>query len=287
MRLLALGCLLLLLGCGTLPPSQRPDNRDRCAWRVCIRTEDGPGGRDYQITNEEPVPVTVLLTFRTVDNIRRPPDGRIEVVIPARGGDTIRVERMGFGPIAADMSIAIDLGSSSTVPEDHLYASPFGGPSARPLIQGFGGDETHLGAMRWALDIAMPSDTPVFAARDGIVLYVQDGFTEGGTDPRLLERSNLVVVAHRDGTMASYGHLSRGLEVAVGDSVSVGQQLGWSGATGFAGQPHLHFHVGLRMLGEPGRTIPIRLDDGSGRPLELSEGVLIEPARTGPERSYF
>jgi len=286
MRLLALGCLVLL-GCGTLPPSQRADNRDRCAWRVCVTTEDGPGGRDYQITNEEPVPVTVLLTFRTVDNIRRPPDGRIEVVIPAGGGDTIRVERMGIGRITADISVAIDLGSSSTQPEDYLYASPFGGPSARPLIQGFGGEETHLGGMRYALDIAMPSDTPVFAARDGVVLYLQDGFTEGGTDPRFLERSNMVVVAHRDGTMASYGHLSRGVEVEVGDSVGVGQQLGWSGATGFAGRPHLHFHVGVRMLGEPGRTIPIRLDDGSGRPLELSDGVLIEPARTGPERSYF
>jgi murein DD-endopeptidase MepM/ murein hydrolase activator NlpD len=168
-----------------------------------------------------------------------------------------------------------------------LYASPFGGTSARPLIQGFDGDETHLGSMRYALDIAMPSDTPVFAARDGVVLYLQDGFTEGGTDPRFLERSNLVVVAHRDGTMASYGHLSRGLEVRVGDTVSVGDQLGWSGATGFAGQPHLHFHVGVRMLGEPGRTIPIRLDDGNGRPLQLTDGVLIEPSRQGPMRRYF
>jgi murein DD-endopeptidase MepM/ murein hydrolase activator NlpD len=286
MRVLAL-CVLFLVGCGTLPPSRRVENRGSCAWRVCITTEDGPAGRDYQITNEEPVPVTVALTFRTVDNLDRPPGGRVERVIPPASGDTIRIRRVRPGPIVADLSVAIDLGSSSTQPDDYLYASPFGGSAPRPLIQGFDGDETHLGSMRYAIDIAMPGETPVFAARDGVVLLVQDGFTEGGTDPKFLERANLVVVAHSDGTMASYGHLSRGLEVARGDSVGVGELLGWSGRTGFAGRPHLHFHVGLRMLGEPGRTIPIKLDDGEGRPADLSEGALIEPARMGPTRRYF
>jgi murein DD-endopeptidase MepM/ murein hydrolase activator NlpD len=133
--------------------------------------------------------------------------------------------------------------------------------------------------MQFSLDFAMPSGTPVLAARDGLVLYLQDGFTEGRADPALLERANLVVVAHADGTMASYGHLSRGLAVAVGDTVQEGQLLGLSGRTGFAGQPHLHFHVGLRMLGEPGRTIPIRMRGRDGVELELVEGALIPPAR--------
>jgi murein DD-endopeptidase MepM/ murein hydrolase activator NlpD len=278
---------VLLTACGRMPPSARAANRDRCAWRVCVTTEDGPAGRDYQITNEEPVPATVLLTFRTVDNLMRPEGGRLERVIPSGGGDTIRVERAAPGPLRADVSVSIDLGASDTQPEDFLYASPFGGAAARPLIQGFDGDETHMGSMRYALDIAMPGDTPVLAARDGVVLYLQDGFTEGGADPHYLERANLVVVAHRDGTMASYGHLSRGLEVQRGDSVAAGALLGWSGATGYAGQPHLHFHVGVRLLGEPGRTIPIQLDDGRGRPLDLTEGMAIEPARSGPLRSYF
>jgi murein DD-endopeptidase MepM/ murein hydrolase activator NlpD len=286
-RAIAIVLCSSLLGCGRLPPSERAANRDRCAWRVCVTTDDGPGGRDYQITNEEPVPATVVLTFRTVDNMVRPEGGKIELVIPAEGGDTVRVERLTGGPMTADLSIAIDLGSSATVPEDYLYASPFGGTSARPLIQGFDGDETHMGSMRYALDIAMPGDTPVFAARDGVVLYLQDGFTEGGTDPSYVQRANLVVIAHRDGTMASYGHLSRGLEVRRGDSVSVGDLIGWSGRTGYAGKPHLHFHVGVRLMGEPGRSIPVQLDDGRGRPLDLRDGMLIEPARMGPVRSYL
>jgi len=180
----------------------------------------------------------------------------------------------------ADVAISIDLGSSATEPDpDAVYGVPFGGGARRPLIQGYGGEGTHLGSMRYSLDFGMPRGTPVLAARDGVVLYLQDGFTEGGADPALLERANLVVVAHSDGTMASYGHLSRGLEVAVGDTVREGQLLGHSGRTGFAGQPHLHFHVGLRMLGEPGRTIPVRMRARGGEEIELVEGAQVPPAR--------
>ena len=114
--------------------------------------------------------------------------------------------------------------------------------------------------MRYSLDFAMPQGTPILAARGGTVFYLQDGFTRGGTNPDLLERANLVAVAHRDGTMASYGHLR-------------------SGATGFAGQPHLHFHVGKRLLGTPGRTIPIKLRGRDGRPLNLEVGSLFAPGR--------
>ena len=96
----------------------------------------------------------------------------------------------------------------------------------------------------------------------------------------------MVVVAHDDGTMASYGHLSKGIEVAVDGTVEVGQLLGWSGRTGFAGRPHLHFHVGLRMVGEPGRTIPIKLrgEEREARGPDRGGG---DPAgRRGPERTF-
>jgi murein DD-endopeptidase MepM/ murein hydrolase activator NlpD len=200
-----------------------------------------------------------------------PPHSSIEIPLPAvRWGE----------PVNADVAISIDLGASTTEPDpDFVYAVPFGGSARRPLIQGFDGDETHLGSMRYSLDFGMPQGTPVLAAREGVILYVQDGFTEGRADPRLLERANLVVVAHVDGTMASYGHLRAGLAVAVGDTVAEGEMLGLSGRTGFAGQPHLHFHVGVRMLGEPGRTVPIRIRDRDGEVIELEDGVLVPPSR--------
>src|SRR5690606_5956867 len=149
-------------------------------------------------TNDEPVPVTVVLTFRSLENLRRPPGSRIERIIPPDSSAVIRLERVGRGRYSADVAISIDLGSSSTKPDDYVYSVPFGGSARRPLIQGFGGEGTHLGSMRYSLDFAMPRYTPVVAARDGVVLLVQDGFTEGRADPRLLERANLVMVAHED-----------------------------------------------------------------------------------------
>ena len=178
-----------------MPLGVEGPRRDQCAWNVCIRSDDDQFGRTYIARNEEPVPATVTLTFSFVRNLWTPEDGRVQRVIPPNSTERIYFHRQMPGSLSANLSVAIDLGSSSTEPDDYVYSVPFGGSAARPLIQGFDGDETHMGAMQYALDIAMPPNTPVFAARDGVVLYIQDGFTEGGTDPALLERANIVVVA--------------------------------------------------------------------------------------------
>jgi len=245
---------------------------------------DGPLGREYTAVNQEPVPVTIVMTFRSVENLRPPPGSRVAVVVPPRTTvDFAHLQPLERGRrVSASATIAIDLGSSTNEADpEYAYAVPFGGSATRELIQGFGGAETHLASMHYSVDIAMPVGTPVLAAREGTVLLVQDGFTEGGTDPELLERANLVVIAHSDGTMASYGHLSRGILVRRGDRVREGAHLAYSGETGFAGQPHLHFHVGNRMLGEPGRTIPIQMKDRFGQPVELVVGSWVEPAKRG------
>ncbi len=274
--------LLLLAGCATATrgPGIREDAN--CAWRVCVTFVNTPSGRGLQAVNREPVPATIVLTFRSSEDLRPGADLPIERVVPPESSAILVHLRtiVQSEAIRPRVTIAIDLGSSSTEPDaDHLYAVPFGGEARRELTQGFGGAGSHLADMRYSLDFLMPEGTPVLAARAGTVLYLQNGFTEGRADPDLLERANLVVVAHSDGTMASYGHLIRGIPVSVGDAVSEGDVLGWSGATGFAGRPHLHFHVGLRMLRAPGRTIPIKLRDRDGRVLDLTVGSLIEPAR--------
>ncbi|MBT2470112.1 peptidoglycan DD-metalloendopeptidase family protein [Streptomyces sp. ISL-66] len=53
---------------------------------------------------------------------------------------------------------------------------------------------------------------------------------------------NEVVIRHADGKYSQYGHLSQ-LSVSTGQSVSGGQTIGLSGATGNVTGPHLHFEI--------------------------------------------
>ncbi|MFD9302731.1 peptidoglycan DD-metalloendopeptidase family protein [Streptomyces sp. NPDC060048] len=53
---------------------------------------------------------------------------------------------------------------------------------------------------------------------------------------------NEVVIRHADGKYSQYAHLSQ-LSVSTGQSVTAGQRVGLSGATGNVTGPHLHFEI--------------------------------------------
>ena len=136
------------------------------------------------------------------------------------------------------------------------YAWPLQGAPLR-VAQGWGGASSHQDlANRHAVDLAAPVGTPVLAGRDGLVMQVESGFSEGAPDLRLDGRANFVRLLHDDGTMALYAHLdANGVFVRPGDRVRRGQRLGLSGSTGFSSGPHLHFVVqanrGMRLESLP------------------------------------
>ena len=84
-------------------------------------------------------------------------------------------------------------------------------------------------------DLRAQTGTPILAANRGRVVLAKDLFYSG----------NAVFVDHGYGLYTTYLHLSK-IDVAVGDMVERGQQLGLAGATGRVTGPHLHW--GVRLL---------------------------------------
>ncbi|MGW6688244.1 M23 family metallopeptidase [Streptomyces sp. NPDC054961] len=82
------------------------------------------------------------------------------------------------------------------------------------------------------VDFIASSGTTVKAVGAGTVVSAGWGGAYG----------NEVVIRHADGKYSQYGHLSQ-LSVSTGQSVTGGQTIGLSGATGNVTGPHLHFEI--------------------------------------------
>ena len=132
-----------------------------------------------------------------------------------------------------------------------LQASAPSGPApAGPVRQGSGQLSWPLNAsissgfgFRWGrlhagVDMPVPEGTPIHAADGGRVAIA--GWMGG--------YGNYTCIQHTGSLSTCYGHQSR-IAVSVGQSVSQGQVIGYSGNTGHSTGPHLHFEV--RVGGNP------------------------------------
>src|SRR5690606_10536195 len=129
--------------------------------------------------------------------------------------------------------------------------------------QGFQGPYSHYGAANeYAVDFRVPENTPIYAARDGVVVQVIKHFKRGGADVPESD-ANVIKVQHADLTVAEYAHLRyEGAIVEEGQTVKRGQLIGYSGSTGRSTGPHLHFAVHVPVSGKRRRSIPIAFDTG-------------------------
>ncbi len=86
------------------------------------------------------------------------------------------------------------------------------------------------------IDFGAPIGTPLLAAADGIIQMA-------GNNGRL-QYGKYILIKHDNGLTTIYGHMSRQI-VKTGDEVKRGDLIGYSGNTGYAFGPHLHFGVYL------------------------------------------
>lgn len=140
----------------------------------------------------------------------------------------------------------------------HDLASPVMG--AYRIAQGFNGAFSHNHvANRYALDIALPVGTPLYASRAGVVVAAVDYHVGGGLDAKYRGKANHLRVRHSDGSMTLYAHLHTGsLRVAKGDHIRLGQPIAASGNTGYTSGPHLHLALQIDQGGQR-QSVPFTL----------------------------
>ena len=110
--------------------------------------------------------------------------------------------------------------------------------------------------MHKGIDFAVPQGTPVMAAGSGTVSFAGPAGEYG----------NLVVVNHTNNYATAYAHLSR-FAVHKGDHVSQGEIVAYSGMTGLATGPHLHYEIRVNTKS----VNPLTVKVASGRKLEGDE----------------
>ncbi|MBP6626609.1 MAG: M23 family metallopeptidase [Arenimonas sp.] len=172
----------------------------------------------------------------------------------------VALARFNDSGVAPTLQLDSTPGEPGHVARDVVYSLPVD-ERGFELGQGFHGGYSHADtANRYAVDLIVPEGTAVLAARGGVVMSTVSGYSEGGADPALAGRANLVRVLHEDGSMGLYAHLQEGgVLVKPGETVTLGQQIGRTGSTGYSSGPHLHFAVqlngGMRLVSIPFRMV--------------------------------
>lgn len=154
-----------------------------------------------------------------------------------------------------------------TQPIDFNYALPFQKGNSFAVHQGYNGNFSHQGEN--SLDFTMPVGTEIVASRDGVVVKVIENNSLGCPDKSCVSYNNLILIYHNDGTFTQYVHLKQnGALVNEGDVVKESEIIGYSGQTGWASGPHLHFMAFIQRI-EKQETLRTKFKINDGKEFQF------------------
>ena len=214
-------------------------------FEVKIYSETNAGITDFLVDNDEYFPVTIEFEF-DLKNMKSTLGAHFTVVVPAKTmkhvvtkltvDDAKKVYgyKVKTGLTMGDINASVDMG--------FVYELPYQVGSTYKVFQGYNGKITHKGEN--ALDFSMAVGDVITASRDGIVVEVVQKNSRTCFDPECVKYNNFILILHSDGSFAEYTHIMKdGSLVQAGDTIAIGEQIGYSGKVGYASGPHLHFEV--------------------------------------------
>jgi len=143
-------------------------------------------------------------------------------------GDTVMIPdgqvSSSIRPSASSNSSGSKLITSGGPAYDGYYKKPFIGGHKTQGLHGYNG-----------VDYGMPVGNSLYAAASGVVIISKNSGYNGGY-------GKYIVIQHPNNTQTVYGHMSD-TAVFVGQKVTQGQLIGYSGNTGKSTGPHLHFEI--------------------------------------------
>lgn len=212
---------------------------------VLSKVKKGKDTLFYAVNKEPYFPIHVTFNMVMTGHYKFSAPLPVKTVVPGGQKALLGTLTLEPGPGANGVQTEMDFnyGDPAAVPDPGaVYLLPYEHGVKHAVVQGYYGQFTHQSCQ--CLDFDLAEGSPVCAARDGQVVSLKQDSDIGGMDARDIKLSNYVIVLHSDGTWANYDHLCRnGAAVKLGQRVKAGQLIGYSGHTGMASGPHLHFDV--------------------------------------------
>ena len=217
--------------------------------------------------NPEYSPVSVLLDL-ILENLKPDKENQKVFVIPEHTShfklvELSRIEKLKAVRYSFRYKSIFGNVNSTAYDSSYKYDLPYKKGQGYLLFQGYNGQFTHQNQN--ALDFQLPEGTDILAAREGVVVKVVQENTQSCPQKECQKFNNYVLVYHADGTFAVYNHIRfNGAAVKAGDKINKGDMIAYSGKTGWATGPHLHFECYLPSS-EDRKTImtAFRIEDGS------------------------
>ncbi|MGB6306200.1 MAG: peptidoglycan DD-metalloendopeptidase family protein [Steroidobacteraceae bacterium] len=245
---------------------------------IAVDREDGPESTQLIAVNDCICTVTFTVTVAQSGDPAIPGGANYRATLDAGTRRTlVQVQRSGSGDAGLKYRWYAALGSPDAVHNPTSpYRVPFSIGSTYTISQAYPSRITHVTPdSQFAVDIALPDGTPIYAAREGTVIIARHDFFRDALAPVMMDQANVIEILHGDGTIAMYAHLHwDSIRVHIGDRVVRGQYIADSGNTGFTSGPHLHFAV-LRNAGGVSVSVPILFAGGGGIAITPATGMAL------------